>query len=91
MRRRWTPQRIADESVRLNRMIDGGFVTITAHPIFNQGRWVVRIETVAGKDALVIGTDTYIHEAIAQAWSWIEAHRPAIDAEVVRIEGAKIG
>ena len=79
--RPWTPDAIAAESVRLNRMVDGGFVTITAHPIFGHGRWVVRIESADLKwdKATTIGTDPSLSRAIEQAWKWIEDNRPRLD------------
>lgn len=78
MRRRWlkpwTPDRIAAEAVRLNGLVDGGWVTITAHPIFGHGRWVIRLEDPLSDDEpAVIGTDPSLDVALEQARGWIEA------------------
>ena len=77
MKLRWTPDRIAKEAVRLNGMVDGGFVTITAHPIFGYGRWVVRVEIIGGEQ-LTIGTDPNLDLALDHARKWIEKNRPPV-------------
>jgi hypothetical protein len=66
---------IVDESLALNRTVDGGWVTITAHPIFGHGRWVVRVEAADGRwRPVVIGTQHQLSDAVKEAWAWIDEH-----------------
>lgn len=62
------------EVERLNRRVNGGWVTITAHPIFGSGRWVIQIEPVGVRVAsrFTIATGFNLRAEIRAADRWLD-------------------
>lgn len=56
---------------RLNRRVNGGWVTITAHPIFGMGRWVIQIEPTGGHHVLTIASGFGLRDMIRRADAWV--------------------
>lgn len=65
---------IPREAVRLNGRVNGGWATITAHPIFS-GLWVIQIVPVTKRFApITIATGGYsaLPELIRRAHEWLD-------------------
>lgn len=55
----------------MNRRVNGGWVTITAHPIFGQGRWVIQIDPVGGRHEITIASGFGLRQMVERAERWI--------------------
>lgn len=83
----WTPAAIVRETLAMNRQLDGGWVTITAHPVFGHGRWVIRLERSGpGVEDLTLGSDFDLSRAVRQAWAEIDRinERPKADEALLK-------
>jgi hypothetical protein len=65
--------KITDLAVRLNRLYDGGWVVITAHPVFGHGRWIVRIEADSvPENNKVIASGFNLRSVVKDAEKWLK-------------------
>lgn len=65
---------------RLNRRVNGGWVTITAHPIFGMGRWVIQIEPTGNYHPLTLASGFGLRDMVRRADAWI-SERVTLDDE----------